>query len=158
MIWIFVPLAKIHHCSDADRLLSVKRWKDCLVTTLGNYAKNSSIMEVHQQCLYLSTPALIDLMNCPKFPLLSSLCFLFLKAECLNLKIPLFFYLESFVRSNKSHNILAHCLPDVFKYLQNIWSSFFGLQIQYLDPNNPNIFFISCGLLGSNNAQHLFSP
>ena len=156
-IWIFVPLAKIHHCSDADRLLSVKRWQDCLVT-LGNYAKNSSIMEVHQQCLYLSTPALIDLMNCPKFPFLCSLCFLFLKAECLNLKIPLFFYLESFVRSNKSHNILAHCLPDVFKYLQNIWSSFFGLQIQYLDPNNPNIFFNSCGLLGSNNAQHLFSP
>ena len=29
-IWIFVPLAKIHHCSDADRLLSVKRWQDCL--------------------------------------------------------------------------------------------------------------------------------
>ena len=52
--------------------------------------------------------------------------FLFLKAGCPNLKIPLFFYLESFVRSNKSHNILAHCLPDVFKYLQNIWLSFWG--------------------------------
>ena len=154
-------MAKIHHCSDADRLLSVKRWQDCLVTTLGNYAKNSSIMEVHQQCLYLSTPALIDLMNCPKFPLLSSsFLFLvsFLKDECPELKTPLLFYLESFVRSNKSHNILAHCLPYVFKYLQNIWSSFFALQIQYLNPNNPNIFFNSCGLLGSNNAQHLFSP
>ena len=106
------------------------------VTTLGNYAKNSSIMEVHQQCLYLSTPALIDLMNCPKFPLLSSsFLFLvsFLKDECPNLKIPLLFYLESFVRSNKSHNILAPCLPDVFKYLQNLCSPFLGLQIQYLD-------------------------